>query len=211
MDTLQENTPTTKTTLASLREGVSASISVKQDILSDPTLLPTLASLANILVEAFRRGNRLILAGNGGSAADAQHIAAEFVSRFEFDRPALPALSLATDTSMLTAIGNDYGYPQLFARQLQAQGREGDVFIGITTSGKSANVLTAARICKEKKIFSALLTGKNSISESASDLILQVPSSNTARIQEAHILLGHLLCKEVEGALFTPPARDTVK
>lgn len=191
--------------LASLREGVSESISVKQTILSDPRLLPLLADLAIVLVDAFRKGNRVILAGNGGSAADAQHIAAEFVSRFEFDRPPLPALSLATDTSMLTAIGNDYGYPELFARQLQAQGKPGDVFIGITTSGKSENVLAAARLCKSRDIYSVLLTGKHPVDESAAAMILQVPSYNTARIQEAHILLGHLLCKEVESTLFDRP------
>lgn len=205
MNPSQSDPAATPGHLDSLLKGVGESIAVKQAILSDPKLLPRLAQLAAILVDAFRNGNRVILAGNGGSAADAQHIAAEFVSRFEFDRPPLPALSLATDTSMLTAIGNDYGYPELFARQLQAQGRAGDVFIGITTSGRSENVLAAARLCKSRSIYSVLLTGNQAMDENAAEMTLQVPSRNTARIQEAHILLGHLLCREVESALFDRP------
>ena len=130
-----------------LRE-INDSISVKQKILEDAELLHSVEKVANECVEAYSRGNRVLLAGNGGSAADAQHIAAEFVSRYAFDRPGLPAIAFTTDTSMLTAIGNDYGYEQIFRRQLQSNGRQGDIFIGISTSGSSPNVLAALQCAK---------------------------------------------------------------
>src|SRR6202051_1236443 len=126
-----------------VRQQIAASISVKREILANESLIEKLAEVARVCILAFRRGNRVLLAGNGGSAADAQHIAAEFVSRFEFDRPGLPSIALTTDTSMLTAIGNDYGFERLFLRQLEANGRKGDVFIGISTSGNSKNILLA--------------------------------------------------------------------
>lgn len=146
---------------------------------------------------------RIIFAGNGGSAAVAQHLAAEFVSRFEFDRPGLPAMSLATDTSMITAIRNDYGYERLFQRQLEAQAREGDVFIGITTSGQSKNVLAAFRVCQSLSVTSVALCGQGGDIDDLVDHIIRVPSSSTPRIQESHILVGHLLCAYVEEKLFS--------
>jgi D-sedoheptulose 7-phosphate isomerase len=189
--------------LTSIRSTIEASIAVKQSILADERLLSEICALGELCIAAYRRGNRVILAGNGGSAADAQHLAAEFVSRFEFDRPGLPALALTTDTSMLTAIGNDYGYEQLFKRQLQANGRSGDVFIGISTSGNSKNVLAALECCREQKITPVGLAGAQGRIGELCELCIRVPSTNTARIQEAHIMIGHIVCGIVESALFS--------
>ena len=188
--------------LAKLREGVEASIRTKQALLADEALLQAIVQTGNRMIEAFRRGNRVIFAGNGGSAADAQHLAAEFVSRFEFDRPGLPSLSLATDTSMITAIGNDYGYEKLFRRQLEAQARPGDIFVGITTSGRSKNILAAFEVCKGLEVTSVALCGTGGELEDKVDTVLRVPSSHTPRIQECHILIGHMLCQQVELAMF---------
>ena len=185
-----------------LKAGIADSIAVKQDLLTDDALLMRILAVAELMTEASRRGSRLIFAGNGGSAADAQHLAAEFVSRFEFDRPGLPALSLSTDTSMITAIGNDYGYDRLFLRQLQAQARAGDIFIGLTTSGRSANVLSAFRACRDLGVTSVALCGTGGELETLCDHVLRVPSASTPRIQEAHILVGHMLCAFVELQIF---------
>lgn len=195
--------------LGSMQLSIDESIELKQRLRADAGLLRTVLRVAEVLTEAVARGNRVIFAGNGGSAADAQHLAAEFVSRFEFDRPGLPALSLATDTSMLTAIGNDYGYDLLFKRQLQAQARPGDVFVGITTSGRSKNVLAAFEACKGMGVTSVALCGTGGELEPLVDHVIRVPSSHTARIQECHILLGHLLCAHVETRMFghLAPAR----
>jgi D-sedoheptulose 7-phosphate isomerase len=186
-----------------LRAGIEQSIEVKQLMLKDAEFLTRVVDVGNVMVAAVRRGNRLIFAGNGGSAADAQHLAAEFVSRFEFDRPGLPALSLSTDTSMITAIGNDYGYELLFRRQLEAQARPGDVFIGITTSGQSKNVLAAFARCKDLGVTSVALAGRGGDLDGQVDYALRVPSHSTARIQESHITLGHMLCAQVELAMFS--------
>ena len=185
-----------------IRQQIAASISVKQEILSSESLVDRIAAVAGVCIDAFKRGNRVLLAGNGGSAADAQHIAAEFVSRFEFDRPGLPSIALTTDTSMLTAIGNDYGYERLFLRQLEANGRKGDVFIGISTSGNSKNVLLAIENCQRLGITSVGLAGSGGQIQSKCDYVIAVPSTNTARIQESHIMIGHLICGLVESALF---------
>ncbi len=182
--------------------GIAASIAVKQAILNDAHLVAAIGRVAEIVTSALRAGNRIIFAGNGGSAADAQHLAAEFVSRFEFDRPGLPALSLATDTSMLTAIGNDYGYENLFKRQLQAQARRGDVFVGITTSGKSKNILAAFSACKELGTTAIALCGLGGSLDGLVDMCIRVPSTHTPRIQESHILIGHLICEFAEQQLF---------
>ncbi|MDQ2778285.1 MAG: SIS domain-containing protein [Pseudomonadota bacterium] len=177
-------------------------MAVKQLLLDDTALQARIVAVGQLMVDAATRNNRVIFAGNGGSAADAQHMAAEFVSRFEFDRPGLPALSLATDTSMLTAIGNDYGYEQLFRRQLQAQARPGDVFVGITTSGRSKNVLAAFDACRDLQVTSVALCGSGGELETQVDHVLRVPSAHTPRIQECHILIGHMLCAQVELAMF---------
>jgi len=188
--------------LVSLKKSISDSIAVKQKLLADDQLLCRISSVIDVIVNALNCGNRVIFAGNGGSAADAQHLAAEFVSRFEFDRPGLPALSLSTDTSMITAIGNDYGYERLFLRQLQAQARPGDVFVGITTSGKSPNVLRAFEACKEQRVTSIALCGLGGELDDKVDYVLRAPSCHTPRIQECHILIGHMICADVELQMF---------
>ena len=185
-----------------IKHSICDSIAVKQAILANESLLTTINNVANVSTDALRKGNRILLAGNGGSAADAQHIAAEFVSRFMYDRPGLPSMALTTDTSMLTAIANDYGYEQLFVRQLEANARKGDVFIGITTSGNSPNVLRAFEICRGLGIISVGLAGNGGKIQSMCDYLIPVPSDSTPRIQEAHITIGHIICGLVEVALF---------
>ena len=185
-----------------IKQSICDSIAVKQAILANESLLTTIKNVANVSTDALRRGNRILLAGNGGSAADAQHIAAEFVSRFMYDRPGLPSMALTTDTSMLTAIANDYGYEQLFVRQLEANARKGDVFIGITTSGNSSNVLRAFEICRGLGIISVGFAGNGGKIQSMCDYLISVPSDSTPRIQEAHITIGHIICGLVEVALF---------
>jgi len=145
-----------------------------------------------------------MLAGNGGSAADAQHIAAELVGRYGFDRPSIPSLALTTDTSNLTAIGNDYGYEQVFSRQLEGMGQEGDIFIGISTSGNSVNIIRAFESAKKKNIMTVALTGNDGgkMAQMA-DIALVVPSNSTPRIQEVHILIGHILCDIIEKEIFS--------
>lgn len=154
-------------------------------------------------IETYQNHNKILIAGNGGSAADAQHIAGEFVSKFYFDRPGLASIALTTDSSILTAIGNDYGYEYLFARQVQANGVHGDMFIGISTSGNSKNIIKAINECKDKGILTVGLTGQDGgkVSEIC-DYCIKVPSSETPRIQESHILIGHIICSVVEEALF---------
>jgi D-sedoheptulose 7-phosphate isomerase len=182
---------------------IGDSISVKKKILGDEGLVNLMNEVADECIAAFRQGNRVLLAGNGGSAADAQHIAAELVGRYAFDRPGLPSIAFTTDTSMLTAIGNDYGYDQIFRRQLEANGRKGDVFIGISTSGNSANVIAAMQRARELGIITVGLTGQSGGEmRSLCDYCVQVPSTSTPRIQESHIMLGHIICDLVEEALF---------
>jgi len=184
-------------------KAIADSIRVKQEILEDEGLVNLLYEVAAACIAAYRRGNRILLAGNGGSAADAQHIAAEFVGRYAFDRPGLPSIAFTTDTSMLTAIANDYGFDQIFRRQLEANGSKGDVFIGISTSGNSPNVLAALQRARELGIITVALTGQGGGEmQSHSDYCIQVPSMNTPRIQESHIMLGHIICELVEAALF---------
>jgi D-sedoheptulose 7-phosphate isomerase len=176
---------------------------VADAMLADSRLLAASEAAAETCVNAFSRGNKILLAGNGGSAADAQHIAGELVSRFLFDRPGLPAMALTTDTSILTAIGNDYGYEKLFARQIQAHGREGDVFIGYSTSGQSRNVLLAFEEARRLGIECIGLTGsKGGPMRILCDHLLEVPSTETPKIQEGHLMLGHILCGLIEAALF---------
>ena len=158
-------------------------------------------------IDSLKRGGKILIAGNGGSAAQAQHMAAELMGRFAFDRPGLPAMSLTTDTSVLTAIGNDYGFEHIFSRQVQAHGKRGDVFIGFSTSGKSPNILRAfeeARACGMVCIgFTG--NGDNPMSNCC-DFIIEVPSSETPRIQEGHLVLSHRMCELIEETLFAPSA-----
>ncbi|MBR6370726.1 MAG: D-sedoheptulose 7-phosphate isomerase [Bacteroidaceae bacterium] len=189
--------------MRSIKEEIAQSIATKQAILDNEVLLAQIAQAAEILTRAYKEGHSALLAGNGGSAADAQHLAGELVNKFYFDRPGIPAHSLSTDTSVMTAIGNDIGFKYMFARQIQAQGVSGDVFIGISTSGKSENILEALKVCREKGIESIGLTGRApSPMDSMCDLCIKVPSECTPRIQESHILIGHIICAIVEENLF---------
>lgn len=165
--------------------------------------MANLIEAIKMISHAFEMGNRLFLFGNGGSAADAQHIAAEFVNRYVMDRPPLPAIALTTDTSILTSISNDFSFNEVFAKQLKAFGKEDDVALGITTSGNSPNIIKAFEVAKDMKIKTIALTGNDGgkISKKA-NISLIVPSNSTPRIQEVHILVGHILCEMVEYSLF---------
>ncbi|ECP9346620.1 D-sedoheptulose 7-phosphate isomerase [Campylobacter jejuni] len=186
-----------------IKEHFQESILAKEQILKDKNLIALIKNASLEVIKAYKNGNKTLLAGNGGSAADAQHIAGEFVSRFYFDRPGIASIALTTDTSVLTAIGNDYGYENLFARQVQAQGVKGDVFIGISTSGNSKNILKALEFCKQKEIISIGLSGASGgAMNELCDYCIKVPSTCTPRIQEAHILIGHIICAIVEEELF---------
>jgi D-sedoheptulose 7-phosphate isomerase len=183
------------------------SASVIAAIARDSELMARIETVAHHCIAALERGNKILLAGNGGSAADAQHLAAEFVSRFNFDRPGLAAFALTTDTSALTAIGNDYGYDKLFSRQVQAVGRAGDLFIGISTSGRSPNVVNALHECRAKGIVTVGLIGRNGRDMvPLCDHALCMPSDETPKIQEGHIVVGHIICGLVERTMFTPKA-----
>jgi D-sedoheptulose 7-phosphate isomerase len=175
-------------------------------LVADAELARTIETVARLCAKALRDGNKLLLAGNGGSAADAQHLAAELVSRFYFDRPGLAAVALTTDTSALTAIGNDYGFERLFARQVDALGRKGDVFIGLSTSGNSPNILKGLDEARLKGLVTVGLTGQGGGRMAAlCDHCLRMPSSETPRIQEGHIVVGHTVCALIEREMFTPP------
>jgi D-sedoheptulose 7-phosphate isomerase len=175
-------------------------------MLADEALLSSVQSAADACISCLQQDGKILLAGNGGSAADAQHIAGELVSRFAFDRPGLPAISLTTDTSILTAIGNDYGYETLFARQIQAHGKKGDVFIGFSTSGKSANILRAFEEARSLCLVCIGLTGDSGgPMRDLCDHLIEIPSGDTQKIQEGHAVLGHILCGLVESALFKAP------
>lgn len=190
-----------------IKARISESQQIMSAMLADEELQATLEQAALACIASLKAGGKILLAGNGGSAADAQHIAGEFVSRFAFDRPGLPAIALTTDTSILTAIGNDYGYDRLFARQVQAHGNKGDVFIGYTTSGKSPNILLAFEEACARGLVCVGLTGNRGGSmQNLCDYLLEVPSSDTPRIQEGHAVLGHILCGLVEAAIFSSGA-----
>jgi D-sedoheptulose 7-phosphate isomerase len=160
--------------------------------------------ISQSIAQCFQRGNKLLLCGNGGSAADAQHVAAEFVNRFRFDRPALPAIALTTDTSILTAIGNDSSFEFVFSRQVEAFAVKGDILVGISTSGSSANVLKALDVARTKGVVTVGFTGENGkkIMDEKCDYCLVIPSSNTARIQECHEFVWHFVCGVVENKIF---------
>lgn len=182
---------------------IQSSVSEKAKLLEDKALLQSVVAVTDLIIDAYRQGQKTILAGNGGSAADAQHIAAEFVSRFYFDRPGLPSIALSSDPSTVTAIGNDYGYENLFARQIEAHGKKGDVFIGISTSGKSPNVIKAIHAAKKLGMHTVALTSaKGKDMASLCDYSINVPSESTPKIQESHITIGHAICAAVEVALF---------
>ena len=181
---------------------IQESIDTKTRLMEDVRLVAEIDKVAQLIVEAYRNGHKTLWAGNGGSAADAQHMAGELVNKFSFDRPGLPALSLSTDTSIITAVGNDYGFDRLFARQVEAQGCPGDVFIGISTSGKSRNLVEALGACRAKGIATVAIVGEGPCPMDEYDYVIHVPSRVTPRIQECQTLVGHILCYVVENQLF---------
>ena len=186
-----------------IEEHLRKSVELKTKILNDSSLLTMIKKVSLAIIEAYRNKKKLILFGNGGSAADAQHIAAELVNRFELERIALPAIALTTDTSILTSIANDYDYSKIFARQAEALAEEGDVVIGISTSGTSLSVIKGIEVAKEKRAKTIGLTGKNGDKlAKIVDLVLKVPSNDTPIIQEAHITILHIICHLVERELF---------
>ena len=191
-----------------MKDYIQQQISEAQNIMSlmleDTDLCNNLSRAANACIECYQQGGKVLLAGNGGSAADAQHIAGELVSRFAFDRPGLAAMALTTDTSILTAIGNDYGYEKLFARQVQANGNKGDIFIGYSTSGQSPNILLALEEARARGLVTIGFTGNRGGGMSdLCDYPLEVPSGDTPKIQEGHLVIGHILCGLIEDKIFT--------
>ena len=184
---------------------ISSSIQVKNDILGNEDLITTISNCADAIHRAFKSGNKVLFCGNGGSAADAQHLAAEFSGRFYKDRIALPAEALHVNTSYLTAVANDYGYEHVYSRIVNGIGNTGDVLVGLSTSGNSKNVVNAFEISKNKGMTVVGLTGSNGGKmEPFCDYWIGVPSSDTPRIQESHILVGHILCQLVEELYFNP-------
>ena len=177
-----------------------ASIDTKQALINDTKRLEGLLEVANVASSTIKAGHKIMLCGNGGSAADSQHIAAELIGRFEKERRSMAAIALTTDTSALTAIGNDYGYDQVFARQVEGLGQSGDLLIGISTSGNSKNVVKAMEVAQSKGIRTVALVGDKpeGAMQAIADHVLAAPSTNTARIQECHILIMHTLCQLVE-------------
>lgn len=184
-------------------EIIQSSIDIKQKLLKDTEMHETIASVVDVICKAFQRGNRVIFCGNGGSAADAQHLAAELSGRFYKDRKALPSDALHCNTSYLTAVANDYDYDSIYSRLVDGTMNMGDVLIGISTSGNSTNIIKAFEVANQKNITTISLTGSDGgLLKSISDYCLRVPSTDTPRVQEAHILIGHIICEFVESKLF---------
>ena len=190
-----------RTTLIDARLG--AHLDTITRVRQDADLLAAIAKGIDLMTECFRNGGRVYFCGNGGSAADAQHLAAEFSGRFYFDRPVLPADALHCNTSYLTAVANDYGYENVFARLISGLGRKGDILVGLSTSGNSANIVKAFEVCREKGVTTIAMTGANGgRMKDLADLLINIPSTDTPRIQEAHITVGHILCEQVEADIF---------
>ena len=190
-----------------IRQIINASIAVKQAVLEDENLIETVSVIAQSITVALRNGNRVYLCGNGGSAADAQHLAAEFSGRFYTDRKALPAEALHCNSSYLTAVANDYSYDVVYARLIEGIANKGDVLIGLSTSGNSGNIVKAFEVARTKGIITVGFTGASGgVMHSVSDYLLNVPSTDTPRIQESHIMLGHIICQLVEEQYFAQEA-----
>lgn len=186
-----------------IQKALHESQSIITQMSDDKNLMAAVSEIAQVCADCLKNEGKVLLAGNGGSAADAQHIAGEFVSRFAFDRPGLPAVALTTDTSILTAIGNDYGFEFLFERQVEAHGKKGDIFIGYSTSGESPNILCAFKKAIDLGMICVGMTGQNKEKfENLCHHVLIVPSGSTPRIQEGHAILGHVICGLVEKKLF---------
>jgi len=182
---------------------INNNIHVKQSLLHDPEFVNVLLNVVNEIVACYQNGGKILLCGNGGSAADAQHIAAELSGRFYFDRPSLPAEAIHVNSSYMTAVANDYTYEQVYARYISGAGNKGDILIGISTSGNSANIIHAFTAAKEKGMITVGLTGSTGGKMKDNvDFLITVPSDDTPRIQEAHILVGHIICELVESAMF---------
>lgn len=189
--------------MTNIQHLIQSSIDVKQQLLNDALLLNTVQAVTDRITEAFRRDHRIYFCGNGGSAADAQHLAAEFSGRFYLDRKALPAEALHCNTSYLTAVANDYSYDAIYARLIDGLGQEGDVLVGLSTSGNSANIVKAFETARSKGLVTVAFTGlTGGLLKAHSDFLINVPSTDTPRIQEAHMLLGHIICQLVEAAYF---------
>src|SRR5882757_475041 len=186
-----------------IRKIINASIVVKQKLLQDESMLKTTNDVVNEIVKSFKAGNRVYFAGNGGSAADAQHLAAEFSGRFYTDRLALPAEALHCNTSYLTAVANDYSFDEVYARLIRGIAQPGDVLVGLSTSGNSGNIIKAFEAARQKKVITIGFTGETGGKlKPLSDFLFNIPSTDTPRIQEAHILLGHIVCELVEKEFF---------
>ena len=186
-----------------IQDEVSKTMAVMELLRKDTHLIEDVEAIAQACSSALRAGNKILFAGNGGSAADAQHLAGELVSRFNFDRPGLASFALTTDTSVLTAIGNDYGYEKLFARQLNAVGKSGDIFFAISTSGRSPNILLALEEARTKGLITVGFTGKTGGEMGPlCDYCICIPVAETPKIQEGHIVLGHIICGLIERELF---------
>jgi D-sedoheptulose 7-phosphate isomerase len=185
---------------AVLKTAIADSIEIRQQCAA---LLAPISEATRLIIESYRSGGKLLVFGNGGAASDAQHIVGELVGRFRFERAALPAIALVSDASVNTAIANDYGYQQVFSRQVLAHGRPGDVAIGITTSGTSQNVITGLKYAREAGLITIGMCGKETGRLSpVSDVIIDAPSSDTARIQETLMMIGHVICEGVEAEMF---------
>jgi D-sedoheptulose 7-phosphate isomerase len=186
-----------------IKKIIGESVSVKNSILQNEHILSTVDEVASLMVKALKQGNRIYFCGNGGSAADAQHLAAEFSGRFYVDRDALPAEALHCNTSYITAVGNDYGYDLVYARLIKGIGTKGDFLVGLSTSGNSTNIVKAFEVAREKGIITVGFTGESGGKmKPLCDYLLNVPSSDTPRIQESHIMLGHIVCQLVEEQYF---------
>jgi len=189
-----------------ISEIIKASIETKQQVLQNDELIGTIEKVVDVIIKAFKNGNRVYFCGNGGSAADAQHLAAEFSGRFYIDRKALPAEALHCNTSYLTAVANDYSYDAVYSRIIEGIGQEGDILVGLSTSGNSGNIIKAFEVAKEKKIVTVGFTGTGGGKmKPVSDYLINIPSTDTPRIQESHIMAGHIICQLVEEIYFKTP------
>jgi D-sedoheptulose 7-phosphate isomerase len=186
-----------------IQQAIQNSITLKQQILQDADLLGKIEQSIALIVKALKNGNKVLFCGNGGSAADAQHLAAELSGRFYFDRAPLPAEALHCNTSYLTAVANDYGYNEVFARMVKGSGKSGDTLVGLSTSGNSPNIIKAFEVAKQQGMSTIALTGATGgLMKEGADILLNVPSTDTPRIQEAHITIGHVICEQVELQIF---------
>lgn len=189
--------------MTSIHRDLEASAEHAQSLAGDAVLIEAIEAVVDLCMRSLKAGGKILFAGNGGSAADAQHMAGEFVSRFNYDRPGLAAVALTVDSSILTAIGNDYGYDYVFARQIEALGQAGDVFFAYSTSGNSANIIRALEAAKAKRVSRVGLTGnRGGAMNPLCDYLLAMPSAHTPRIQEGHLMVGHAICAAVEARMF---------